>query len=322
MELRVAAPQIEAAGPLREGPVLGGPEEGQPGPRPAQLVQVVLVVEAECLVPGHGHQGPIRRVREGRQGLRLQLRGGAGQREDPVQVGGLRQLIGHPVHLGGQVLHLVRGEQPQVAAWDGAAGQLGQVAQHRQAGLPLDGGGQQPGQPLGAAVEEHPGDLAGSSEGLHPLHQGGQSEGRPLWAHRQQDRGPGGLGHAPAAGPVRVPQAVIKSHDPLQYRQAAALGGRDQPGADLLLRTEKQVQVPAGHPQDRAVEHGVDIVGAALEGAGREPPPLGCPEQAAGERCFPAPAGGGGHHQPRDPLCPSHTAPPSENTVTFIISES
>ena len=235
--------------------------------------------------------------------------GGAGQREDPVQVGGLRQLIGHPVHLGGQVLHLVRGKQPQMAAWDGAAGQLGQVAQHRQAGLPLDGGGQQLGQPLGAAVEEHPGDLAGSSEGLHPLHQGGQGEGRPPGAHRQQDGGPGGLGHAPAAGPVGVPLAVIKAHDPLQHRQAMPLSGENQPGADLLLRTEKQVQVPAGHPQDRAVEHGVDVVGATFEGAGREPPPLGRPEQSAGERCFPAPAGGGGHHQTRDRMSLHHAAP-------------
>ena len=56
---------------------------------------------------------------------------------------------------------------------------------------PWMAGGQQLGQPLGAAVEEHPGDLAGSSECLHPLHQGGQSEGRPLGAHRQQDGGPG-----------------------------------------------------------------------------------------------------------------------------------
>ena len=45
---------------------------------------------------------------------------------------------------------------------------------------------------------------------------------------------------------------------------------------------EEQIQIMAVHLQSRTVEHGVDVVRPALEGAGRTAPPLQRHEQGAG----------------------------------------
>ena len=64
--LRIAAPQVEAAGTLGERLVRQRGELRQLGPQRLQQLQAVGVVEAERLVPGHGDAGPP--LHRGRQG--------------------------------------------------------------------------------------------------------------------------------------------------------------------------------------------------------------------------------------------------------------
>lgn len=199
-------------------------------------------------------------------------------------------------------------------ACDGAVGQLGQPAQHRKARLPLEHGREQFRQPPGAAIEKKPADHTGTAEPGQPPHHGRQSEGRPLGAHHQQDGGPGGPGQVPAAGPLRAPHAVVTAHDPLQHRHAAATPGGGQQGAGLVLPAEKQVQVPAGQAQHLPVEHGVDIVRPALEGAGVQPPALKGPEQGAGHGGLAAAAGRSGHQQAGQVQPLLHGCPPPFQT--------
>ena len=158
-----------------------------------------------------------------------------------------------------------------MAALESRLRPVGEIPQHRQAGLPLQQRGQAAVQPRGAVVEEQPGDLAGLPEAEHPLDLGGQGQAGPLGPQDQQHRQPQGAGCLPGAGPVRAAHPVVKAHGPFAHRRPVARGipGIERPQPPFPA--EEQVQVVALHPQHRPVEHGVDVVRPALEGQGDRP---------------------------------------------------
>ena len=176
--------------------------------------------------------------------------------------------------------------------------QVGQVPQHGQARLPLQHGLQAPCQHGGAVGEEDGRDVAGLAEVQQAPDLGRQGQAGPLWPHRQQDGQLQRVRRVPRAGPVGgPPQAVVKAHGPLHHRRAAAPGIAAVLAPDRVPLRQEQIQVPAVHPQGRPVEHGVDVVRAALEGAGVQPPPLQRAQQGAGQHRLAAPRGGGGQDQ-------------------------
>ena len=296
-QLRIAAPQVEAAGTLGERLVRQRGELRQLGPQRLQQLQAVGVVEAERLVPGHGDAGPP--LHWGRQGggRGVQRRGGGRQGQQAVYVHAFLRLGGQGGELLPQPRHLGGGDQPQVAALQGAAGQIGQIAVHGYAGLPLDGLLEPGVEHGGHPVENHAPDAAVRPEIPHSLHRGGGGEGPPPAVQHQHRRGAGGPGQVIGAGVGAQADAVIVAHDPLDEGQAAAPAVFLQQVAGGVPAQEEEIQVAAFGPDDLAVKHGVDIVRAALEGHRPGPPVDQGLEKGAGDGGLAAPAGGGAEEQ-------------------------
>ena len=170
-----------------------------------------------------------------------------------------------------------------MAGTDDGLREFRQKAQHRQTRLFFQHRGQQSVHPCRAVVQQDACDVAGSAEVYEPLQLCGQRQALTLWLHHQQHRQIQRVGQMPRAGPVAdAPEAVIKAHSPLAHRRTVSGGPPRVEGAHRLGRREKEVEAAALHPQHGPVEHGVDVVRPALEGAGRTAPPFEGHEQGAG----------------------------------------
>ena len=170
-----------------------------------------------------------------------------------------------------------------MAGADDGLREFRQKAQHRQACLFFQHRGQQSVHPGRAVVQQDACDVAGGAEGYKPLQLCGQRQALTLWLHHQQHRQAQRVGQMPRAGPVAdAPEAVIKAHGPLAHRRTVSGGPPRVEGAHRLGRREKEVEAAALHPQHGPVEHGVDVVRPALEGAGRTAPPFEGHEHGAG----------------------------------------
>ena len=170
-----------------------------------------------------------------------------------------------------------------MAGTDDGLREFRQKAQHRQTRLFFQHRGQQSVHPCRTVVQQDACDVAGGAEAVESLQLCGQRQALPLWLHHQQHRQTQRVGQMPRTGPVAdAPEAVVKAHSPLAHRRTVAGGTPRVEGAHRLRRREKEVEVAALHPQHGPVEHGVDVVRPALEGAGRTAPPLQRHEQGAG----------------------------------------
>ena len=69
-------------------------------------------------------------------------------------------------------------------------------------------------------------------------------------------------------------QTVIIAHDPLNHRDIAVLTVVSQQIAHGVAVKKERVEVRAFRADDPAVEHGVDVIRAALKGARVQPPAL------------------------------------------------
>ncbi len=112
----------------------------------------------------------------------------------------------------------------------------------------------------------------------------GQRQTGPFGCDDQQYRQAQRVGQMPGTGRVgHAAQAVVKAHGPLAHRRPVSGGTLRVEGAHRLRRGEKEVEVVALHPQHGPVEHGVDVVRPALEGAGVSPAPLERGQQGTGQ---------------------------------------
>ena len=170
-----------------------------------------------------------------------------------------------------------------MAGTDDGLREFRQKAQHRQARLFFQHRGQQSVHPCRAVVQQDACDVTGSAEVYEPVQLCGQRQALTLWLCHQQHRQVQRIGQMPRTGPVAdAPEAVVKAHSPLAHRRTVSGGTLRVEGAHRLGRRKKEVEVAALHPQHGPVEHGVDVVRPALEGAGRTAPPLQRHEQGAG----------------------------------------
>ena len=234
-QLRVAAPQVEAASAFRQSLVLQRGELHQPGSQLLQQLQAVGIVEAECLVPGYrDDRRTLYRLRQV-QRPGVQVGGGGGQGQQAVQIHGLLRLGGQLFQLLLQARHLVGGDQAQVAALQRTVGQAGQEPVHRDAGLGLYTFLQPGVEHGGHPVEDHAPDAAVRPEGFQAVDHGGQGESAPPAVHHQHRRGAGGFGQMVGAGLMAHGDAVVVAHDSLDEGQAGphAVVLQQGPGAVL-----------------------------------------------------------------------------------------
>ena len=301
VELRVAAPQVQGAAALRQPVFFQRAKRDQPGAQLFQQFQIFRVIKAEGLVLGQGNGRPgVRHRRHLRQGP-CQRRRAAGQGQQALHVHRLFRLGGQAPHLLFQVCHLGRRHQAQVAALQGTLGQRGQIPQGRDAQLPLQHRGQGFVGHGAAPVQDHAGAAAVRPEIQQPPQGGGQGQGGPFGLCHQHHRRFQHLGHVIGAGlGGAAPHAVVKAHHPFYHSHAAAFCPFQKQAPGQVFPGEIQVQVPAFGADDAAVEHGVDVIGAALEGSGRQAPLHKGLEQGAGHCGLAAAAAGGGQHQAGD----------------------
>ena len=192
----------------------------------------------------------------------------------------------------------------------GGLGQGGQKAQHRQAGGPGEGRGQQAVEGGGASVEKKRPDAALGGKLRHPFGHGAEAEGRAPGGEHQHRRRPGELSRLPGRGlGGGAAHPVVIAHGPLKHQKIALPGGPGNQGPGPGGGTEEEVQVIPRHPQRPPVKGGVQVVGADFEG--RRPQPLapGQGQKGAGEGGFAPAAGRGGEEQ-----LPHGRTPTSRNT--------
>lgn len=169
-----------------------------------------------------------------------------------------------------------------MAGTDDGLREFRQKAQHRQTRLFFQHRGQQSVHPGRAVVQQDACDVAGSAEAVESLQLCGQRQALTLWLHHQQHRQTQRVGQMPRAGPVAdAPEAVIK---PIAPRTPPHRVRRhpSRRGCAPSRAQRKRGRGCGSPPQHCPVEHGVDVVWPALEGAGRTAPPFEGHEQGAG----------------------------------------
>ena len=287
IQLRVSAGQIKAVRFRRKLCIIKGAEGHKGCPSLLQRFQGFRVSEAKGLIPGNSNPGNRRAVasstlRAGNFSFRL------AQRQQPLPVHRLQGALGQGLHPRLYIADLARGIKAQMPAFKNCLRHGRQVAQHRQPGFFFQHGGQAGIQRRAAVAEQDTCQMTVRPEIPQAPHLGRQGQAGALGPQHQQHRKPQRLGHMPGAGPVGAAQTVIQAHGP--FAEGGIMPGcpRRIQAAQALFRSKEQIQIVTGHPQDRAVEHGIDIIRPALEGAGGEAPASEGSQQGAGHHGFAA----------------------------------
>ena len=106
----------------------------------------------------------------------------------------------------------------------------------------------------------------------------------PSGLHHQQHRQAERIRQLPCAGPGGQALPVVKAHGPLAHGSAVPGSVAGKNGPHHIPVGKKQIQIVAVHLQSRAVEHGVDVVRPAFEGAGVGPALFQRRQHCAGHR--------------------------------------
>ena len=186
-----------------------------------------------------------------------------------------------------------------MAALHNGVGQMGQIAQHGQPGLPLQQGGKQLVQTGGAVVEEEARQMTRRPEIFQPVDLSRQRHTGPFGLDHQQNGEAEGIRQRPRACGGGTVEPVIKAHGSLAEGGIMPGGIVGVQGPHRVRRREEQVEVVAVHPESGAVEHRVDVVGPGFEGAGRKPTLLQRRQQGTGQGGLSA-AGSGGRKDELD----------------------
>ena len=133
----------------------------------------------------------------------------------------------------------------------------------------------------GAPVQNHAPDVALRVQIQKAPNHRQHRMGSPPGIHHQHRRSIRGHCHGVGAGPGSHANAVVIAHNALDDGKAAAVLRQGETQGVFVKKL--QIQVSAGHPQGRGVEHGVDVVRAALEGPQVLFPPFQRRQQAGDE---------------------------------------
>ena len=148
-------------------------------------------------------------------------------------------------------------------------GHFRQPAHHRQAAQRLHLLHQRCRRPGRAAVQQNRRCAMGRMLCQKPR-QAFQLLGRYHQQRRQAQR----LPHLPCAGPGRAAHTVVITHGPFGHHSTTAAAAPGKQRLHGFGLAQIQIQIPAFHPQHGAVKAGVDVIRAALKGAGVQPPAL------------------------------------------------
>ena len=282
MQLGIAARQVQAADVLRQGRIVQGAEKDRLGTEGREGLQRLGIAEAEGLVPGHG-DAAARRF-GGRERFRFRRRA-VKERQQARQVCVLLQRAGEQGDPPVQIRNLLCGQKAEMAALDPRRLELRQAAEDRKARLLFQHGRKGPVQCTRAFVEHHARDAAVRPEVPQAPQLGRKGQARPADRQHQQHGQRQRHGKLPGAGAgADAAEPVIKAHGPLDHRRPVTPAGPGEQGPDLPVVSQEKVEVMALDPQHRPVKHGVDVVRAALEGAGGEAALAEHAQQGTGDR--------------------------------------
>ena len=105
-----------------------------------------------------------------------------------------------------------------------------------------------------------------------PFEGGSQRKGRASRLGHQHHRSFQHLGHMIGTGLGAFPRhSIVKAHSPFDERHTTALNSFLKQEACPVFRHKIQIHVVGLGPNDLAVEHRVDVIGAAFEGSRRKP---------------------------------------------------
>ena len=127
------------------------------------------------------------------------------------------------------------------------------------------------------------------------LYGGSQRGEGALGVHHQHHGGIGGVGYVVGAGVALGADAVVVAHDALD--DAALVGALAQMEAKLHRGGEKGVQIFGADAQHPAMEHGVNVVGAAFVGLEGKATAVQRSQQGAGDGGLTAAGVGTGDEQ-------------------------
>ena len=207
VQFRIAARQVQPADVLGQGGVPQGAEETKLGPGGTQGVQRLGVGEAERFVPRYGDAGSTGFPLRESDPLGGRLVGQCFQLL-PVQDQGVGQLG----KFGLQVVDLVGGLQAQMTAPDDRFRQVGQITQHRQAGLGFQQRLEHLVQLFGAIVEQNAGNMAVGTEIFQAQKLRRQCHTGSFGLDHQQHRKVQRIRQLPRAGPGGQALPVVKAH--------------------------------------------------------------------------------------------------------------
>ena len=151
----------------------------------------------------------------------------------------------------------------------------------------------------GALIEDDAADAAVLPKAQKPLNDGKHRKRRPPGVDHQNGGGLGNVGHRKGAGPgIRQAHSVVIAHAALNNAHVAACAVFRQQKAGCIVFQKKQVQIGALRADDPAVEHGVDVIRPALEGAGLQAPVVKRLQNGAGDGGLSAAAARPGQQHP------------------------
>ena len=202
------------------------------------------------------------------------------QREQTVQIEALLRRVREPVELRLQIPDLLRGHKAEVPVGDLGLGHGRQAAVNGKPRL-LRNRLVKGVHCFGHPVQDHAAQRVGC-ETPEPFDFRCKRERLPARPHDQHGRGVGRAREVRGRGRVRgAGNAVVKAHHTLDDAQPARRDVPRELAAHLGFVHKEQVEVSARDAEHRGMEHGIDVIRAALERRKRRAAPLERAQQRA-----------------------------------------
>ena len=161
------------------------------------------------------------------------------------------------------------------------------IADNRHPRLLLDDRAKPIMHPFGAAIEDHAGDPGIIGEGGEPRDGRRKRKRGAARVHDQDRRRPRRARHVVAASAqLDAGDPVVIPHGAFHHGYVAPLDAARHQRPDGAVIGEERVQIAAAHADDATVELRIDVIGAAFERGGRQPPVRQRLQDSAGDRRF------------------------------------
>ena len=266
IELRIAAAEIEAVESGGQGAVRERRKRHELRADRPEQAEAVFIVKAERIVPrntdAHRCAGRRKRRRHNVQRWRFARDG-----QQRVQIDRLFGLSGEALHFFAQICDLRRSHKAEMAAFQRAVRQIRQKAACLDAKAVFQHTRERRVGHRGAAVEDDAADAVVRQKVQKAAYRRQHRECRAARVHNE-DHGRDRLLREFVGAGARTGQAeaVVIAHDALNDRDITAGGILREEEAKRIFVEEKRIEIRTFGPDDAAMEHRVNIIGAAFRG--------------------------------------------------------